>query len=364
MKQITLWLLLLALAGCGGDLSPTRVPPTAPPAAARPSATPPRPTAAPTPTSGFPTATAAQANPTLAPAPPPLLLADRDPGLPRAGFGPASPGAHWLVTRDANDFALVALNGRASLVSTGAATATAGLPLDWTADGSLLLFRAAGDPASLWALEPTTGITLSIVAELTAPLRDAAWLTSVIIYATDGADGASLTLHAYRGEAGGRIMARLPGLRLLDGGIATNPNRREAALLVSGAISPTTELYRLDDAGNLARIDGRDSLDPGARAVWSPRGGLAYNLGGGLHIFDPATGGLQDTGLAADPLAWQGAAVLARRREDGALLRWSQAGIQPFDTGSGPLVVDDAQAIGPTEVALLIGGQIWQVGLP
>jgi hypothetical protein len=268
------------------------------------------------------------------------------------------------VTRDGAGFALLALNGRPELALSAALSGTAGTPLDWSADGALLLFTTPASPTVLWALEPTTGVSLTLLDGAPAPIREAAWLSTVIIYATDGLDGAELTINAYQGSGASTVLARLPGQRLLDGGMITNPNRREAALLVSSTISPTAELYRLDEEGNLARIDSYAGAQSGARAVWSQRGLLAYNLGAGLHIYNPDTNALQDTGLAADPLAWLGDAILARQREDGALVRWSLSGIQPFDTGSGPLVIDDAQTLGAREVALLIGGQIWQVTVP
>jgi hypothetical protein len=361
MKQITLGLLLLALAGCGGDQStPIPSPQTPPPAAIRPSATPPPATAAPrvTPTSGSPS-TVPAATPV-----PPRLLADRAESQPRDGFGPVSPGPRWLVTRGGEGFALLALNGRPELALTAAISGTAGTPLDWSADGALLLFTTPATPTVLWALEPTTGVTLTLLNAAPATIREAAWLTTVIIYATDGGAGSELTINAYRGSGDSTVLARLPEHRLLDSGMITNPNRREVALLVSSTISPTAELYRLDEGGNLSRIDSYAGVQAGARAAWSQRGQLAYNLGAGLHIYNPETNALQDTGLDADPLAWQGDAILARQREDGALLRWSLGGIQPFDTGSGPLVIDDAQTLGAREVALLIGGQIWQVTLP
>jgi hypothetical protein len=294
---------------------------------------------------------------------PPRLLADRAESQPRDGFGPISPGPRWLVTQGGAGFALLALNGRPELALTAAISGTAGVPLDWSADGAILLFTSPATPTVLWALEPTTGITLTLLDAAPGPIREAAWLTTVIIYATDGA-GAELTINAYQGSGESTVLARLPEHRLLDSGMITNPNRREAALLVSSTISPTTELYRVDEAGNLSRIDSHAGGQARARAVWSQRGQLAYNLGAGLHIYNPETNALQDTGLAADPLAWQGDAILARQREDGALLRWSPGGIQPFDTGSGPLVIDDAQTLGGREVALLISGQIWQVTLP
>jgi hypothetical protein len=295
---------------------------------------------------------------------PPRLLADRAESQPRDGFGPVSPGPRWLVTQDEAGFALLALNGRPELGLTAALSGTTGAPLDWSADGALLLFTTPATPTILWALEPTTGLTLTLLDAGPAPIRAAAWLNTVIIYATDGMDDAELTINAYQGSGDSTLLARLPEHRLLDSGMITNPNRREVALLVSSTISPTAELYRLDEEGSLSRIDSYAGDKAGARAVWSQRGQLAYNLGAGLHIYNPATNALQDTGLAADPLAWQGDAILARQREDGALVRWSLSGIQPFDTGSGPLVIDDAQTLGAREVALLIGGQIWQVTLP
>ena len=355
MQKAILGLLVLVLVGCGPAIPSTPIPLIA----ALP--TPPAPTiaasAAPT-VAAVPTrAAATRIVPTATPVPP-RLLADRDSSLPRTMFGPVAPAGQWLVTRDAARFTVFNLRGQSSFASTFAPSTTLGLPLEWGANGALLLFTTPTITQTLWALEPTTGISTTLLSTTAGLIRGAAWLNTTIIYATERDE---LLLHAYGSTNQAQIVARLPNQRLVA--MLTSPTRREVALIVGSTVSPTLELYRFDEQFQLLYVDRSTGGEADARAAWSARGELAYNLGDGLHIYNPATNSIQTTDLDALPLTWFGADVLARQRANGALVRWSVSGIQPFETGNGPLVVDDAHVINAREVALLIGGQVWQVTL-
>ena len=355
MQKAMLGLLVLVLVGCGQAIAPTTLPPIAA------LSTPPAPTlvasVAPT-VALMPTRAAlTRVVPTATPVPP-RLLADRDSSLPRTMFGPVAPAGQWLVTRDAARFTVFNLRGQSSVASTFAPSTTLGLPLEWGANGALLLFTTPTITQTLWALEPTTGISTTLLSTTAGLIRGAAWLNTTIIYATERDE---LLLHAYGSTNQAQIVARLPNQRLVA--MLTSPTRREVALIVGSTVSPTLELYRFDEQFQLLYVDRSTGGEADARAAWSARGELAYNLGDGLHIYNPATNSIQTTDLDALPLTWFGADVLARQRANGALVRWSMSGIQPFETGNGPLVVDDAHVINAREVALLIGGQVWQVTL-
>lgn len=355
MQKAMLGLLVLVLVGCGQAIAPT----TLPPIAALP--TPPAPTlvasVAPT-VALMPTLPAlTRIVPTATPVPP-RLLADRDSALPRTQFGPAMSAGQWLVTRDDTRFTVFNLRGQSPVASTFAPSTTLGLPLDWAANGALLLFSTPTISQTLWALEPTTGISTILLSTTAGLIRGAAWLNTTIIYATEGDE---LVLHAYGSTNQAQIVARLPNQRLVA--MLASPTRREVALIVGSSISPTLELYRFDEQFQLQFIDRSTNGAADARAAWAADGALAYNLGDGLQIYNPATNRIQTTGMDALPLTWFGADVLARQRANGALVRWSMSGIQPFETGNGPLVVDDAHVVNDREVVLLIGGQLWQVTL-
>ncbi|MBA3471437.1 MAG: hypothetical protein H0T53_17510 [Herpetosiphonaceae bacterium] len=294
---------------------------------------------------------------------PPQLLADADPQIQRLAFGPATRSQQWLITRNLSaTFSLFGLRGQQSR----AAQPLDGEPLSWTPEGALLLFTSPGAPDRVWALEPTTGITTTVLTTTFGPIGGLAWLDTAIIYAVAEADG--LALVAMDERSASQVVARLPERRLIDGGLLAGPDQRSAALLVVGTVTPTVELYYFDNTTRqLSLIDTHAANLEGAaaaQAVWSLQGDLAYSLGNGLRRYSQTTNRISAAGFPGAPYDWLGGGVLARGSAEGALVRWRDDGIQPFDTGSGPLIASDAQAIGRNEAVLLIGQQIWRVTIP
>lgn len=333
--------------------------------------------ALPLPTSPAPTIAAAspsmpptvQRSPTIAPAPPtsppptpvpPVLLADADPQIQRQSFGPASRSQQWLITRNLSaTFSLFGLRGQVSR----AAQPIAGQPLSWSPEGALLLFTSPADASTVWALEPTSGITTTVLTTTVGPIAGLAWLNTAIVYAVAEAD--DLTLVAMDERKTTQVVVRLPQRRLIAGGLLASPDQRTAALLVVGTITPTVELYYFDSANRqLALIDKNDQGGATAQAVWSLQGDLAYSLGADLRRYSQVTNRISSAGFAGQPYDWLGGGVLAGRTAEGSLVRWRDSEVQPFDTGNGPLIASAAQAIGPSQAVLLIGQQIWQVTIP
>lgn len=302
-----------------------------------------------------PTATTTMVPPTPVP---PQLLVDRDPGQERRSFGPRHISGQWLITRTISDtFSLLGLRGQTSR----AAQPIAGNPLSWSPDGALLLFTTPEQPTTLRALEPTTGIASTVLTTTGGPILGVAWLQNSILYATT--EETTLVLRSYRGAKTSEVAARLPERRLLDAGLLSSPDQRTAAVLVASTVSPTLQLYRFDaEQQQLMLLDQSTSITATARAIWSAQGDLAYNLGAGLRRYNSQQNTIVGATLDAQPLDWLDG-VLARRA-DGALVRWRKEVIQPFDTGTGPLIVVDAQVIGRDQAVLLIGQQIWRVNIP
>ncbi len=364
MKYLTMFLFCGVLVACsiGAQPAPTTLAlplPTTPAPPLSTPAPPDRPTV-----QGRPTLAPATPTPVPAPTPvPPRLLADADPQIQRLGFGPAPRSQQWLVTRNLSaTFALLGLRGQKSR----AAQPVAGVPLSWSPDGGLLLFTDRAPATTVWALEPTSGITTTVLTTTVGPVGGLAWLNTAIVYAVAEEDGLALVGMNERRTA--QVVARLPARRLLDGGLLASPDQRSAALLVVGTVTPTVELYIFDSASTQLGLIDTNSTNPQgaatAQAAWSPQSELAYSLGAGLRRYSQATNQISAAGFEGQPYAWLGGGVLARESAAGGLVRWRDADVQPFDTGNGPLIASAAQAVGPSEAVLLIGQQIWWVTIP
>lgn len=360
------WALLLALlAGCGGAAQPTNAPiviPTPPPATQRP-ATPPA-------TAPSPTAAAAPSTPTPVP---PLLLAERDQLRPKLRLGPAAPNSAWIVARTAPGspqpgFGLWPAQPPATAQGAPAPAAPVfadrpGTPLSWSADSGLLLATHPATPTALLVVEPTTGQSTTLLTITQGTLAGAFWPRSGPILLAHEDEG-DLLISAYRGGDNRQVLTRLPGRALVPGSLSLSPDNATLALLASGATSPTLELYRLDvQSGQPLLLDQSGVLTGTPGLLWSPRGQLFYEIGGGLRLYDPALHTVSPLGLGARPLAWTSQGLLARLSDTGGLVRWNNGALQPFSNNNSQVIVDDVLPLAGADV-LNIDGQLWMVRLP
>ena len=315
--------------------------------------------------------------PTQPPVPPlatpapaaPVMRVAHDPQHPIEQLGPLAPSGQWLITRQAGTdplFGVHRLQQHAgSSTSDTQPRYVQGTAFDWSADGSLILFTTPAAPTVLAALEPTSGISATVLTSDRGPITGFVWLRSALLYATQSE--ALLRLVESDGTTQ-RIVAQLRDRTLVPGAMLIAPDDLSLALIVASTISDTVELYHFHQpTGELILLDQANIAADPARigAVWSAHGKLAYDLGSGIRHYEPALNAIIPSGINGRPLTWTDQGLLIRQHESGRLLRWEPQGvIQPFGTDESPVVVADALTLNQQDLLFLINGEVWQSRLP
>ncbi len=349
-------LVLLALLLCAcAPTQPTATPILVPTPQLTPTTVIAQPSAAPRASATATTAVATSVPPTPVA---PERLVERSANGPIEHFGPPAPSGRWLIGEHADaTFGVYDVVGpRPSLP-----TLIAGQPLAWSNDGALVLYTPALSPTLLAALEPSTALTATVLTSQRGAITGLAWLKTQIIYAAQADDRLQLVELTGQQE---RVVGQLMQQQLLPGGMQADRNLQWVALLTEDVVSGTLQLSIFTPTtGDLQRIDSGPG-GPVAGVQWSDTGQLAYDLGAGLRLYDPATGLITQSGIDAQPLAWPSAGLLARQPDD-TLVRWRNDGrLQSFDTGSGQVQVRDAQSAGLGKLLFLINGEVWRSTLP
>lgn len=303
-------------------------------------------------------ATATAIRPTAPPATPepPRLLVERAPDEIRTRFADAAPSG-WIVTRSITTtrFGIHSWRNQTTI----GATNFDGTPLHWTQDGALLLMTSPTLTNTLLGLEPTSGITTTVLTTTLGTISDAYWLREAIIYTVQTTN---TQLVSYRGTE--QVLATIPNRQLAPAGLILSPDQQTFAIIVTDPVSASMELYSYQrETQQLVMLDRSLRGTASPRAVWAADGRLAYYIGDDFRIYNPQEQQIQTTNLGAEPLAWRGDSVLVRSLDNGALVSWSPTLVQPFSSGTGAILVSDVIVLDQRTLALLIDGEVWLANL-